>query len=239
MTFNNIHMIVPLYNRGDDFVKLLENLKYVFCKIWVCDFGSTDIDITKEDSFPRKFNVISLKETFNWAKGIETVVRSQELAQCENAIIVMLDADTVFDDPIKTLAEIKAQVIRNKTFYAPNVATEGRPNPNKNPIWKTEFNGRHWVPLDTIPMRERRGFGFCAVYRSDYVLSGGFQGSDFMGERGEYWGQADTFIMQKLQMSQLTPIRPILSNVWLRLNNRDRKEHWYSKLDPRPCYIAN
>ena len=220
-----VNFIVPLWNRGNDLLMLLENLKGVDCKILVIDHNSTDIvnyfhpekptwnDIKKEY---KNVMMHTNPNLFNWAQAIQLGVNQ---IINTSSIVVLTDADTVFDNPKQFIKDIRAAVQEGKTYFCPNVGTEAKPTK-----WQAKFNGRCWVPTE-----DPRGAGLIACYKSDFQRSGGFCNTEFMGARGQEWGGADVKLMERLDWIGLTKIRPTLSNVWLRKNDRDSKNKWYSK----------
>ncbi len=220
LTTKNLHFVVPLFNRGSDLTKLIDNLRDTHCHIWIGDFSSTDVDWPTIITPGGNACVwkVSLPGNFNIAKAYCEVAK--KIKHFENAILVFIDADTVFDNPQETCLDILRNVKRGETYYCPNVSTQSKPTK-----WKSEFNGSVYVPTE-----DPRGFGLCAVFRPDFALSGEYFGTEFLEERGEYWGQHDTYLMKQLEtVTKLKPIRPTLSNVWLRTNNRDKTNKWYSK----------
>jgi hypothetical protein len=231
---------IPLYNRGKDVSRLLNNLNTLYQKlntsleVIIGDFHSTDI------SFPDVFSEIHLNNTnlgqksfnikvlqidgnFNIAKSLQTcadycqTTNDSTTATTETEPILMfVDADTVFESE-SVFQNLLIQ--RGKTYYCPIVSTEAKPTQ-----WDATFNGSVYVPN-----RDHFGTGLIAIYISDYQRSGGFKDSEFMGERGEFWGQHDTYLDCKLKNQGLVPIRPVESNVWLRCHQRNAAtSKWFS-----------
>jgi len=208
---------VPLYNRCDDITKLLNNLldtcTTFSIKIVIADFTSTDINF-EHVKYP--IVVINVPGVFNIAKALQTCTDYCHAHGLANDILVLLDADTVFNELQKTLTYISNVVVRGKSYYCPIVSTEAKPN-----VWSATFNGEVYVPNE-----EHFGTGFIAIHNGDYEMAGGFKDSVFLTERGESWGYHDTYLTQKLGF--LRQIRPVESEVWLRSHKRDANTKWFS-----------
>lgn len=222
---HSIRVIVPLHNRGNDVTKLLMNLERLSVRVVVVDHHSLDIDFPSLlPTLDLKVDVIQTDGPFNLAKALQIGCAS---IQDPNAIVVLIDADTVFDDAHETFKWIWQTLQDPSCYLCPNVSTEARPGPvltQAHRGYAAEFNGRVWVPT-TDP----RGAGFIACRLKHFRKSGGYLNSDLLDARGEYWGSADTHLMERLDSIGLKRIRPTLADVWLRKNDRDVQNKWYSK----------
>ena len=236
-TDTKYYICIPLYNRGNDVYRLLHNLNTLYQKlntslleVIIGDFHSTDI------SFPDVFSEIHLNNTktgqksfnikvlqidgnFNIAKSLQICADycgETNNGSREDINLMFVDADTVFES--ESVFE-NLLIERGKTYYCPIVSTEAKPTQ-----WDATFNGKVYVPdCDHL------GTGLIAININDYQQSGGFKDSEFMGERGEYWGQHDTYLDYKLKSRGLKPIRPVESNVWLRSHQRNAEaSKWFS-----------
>jgi len=214
-----INICVPLYNRGSDITKLLQNLNSVkipniILNVIIGDYHSTDVNLNEIISeLEIKTTVIQIEGRFNLAKALqicsETVLDPDEL-------IMLMDADTVFDNESELFKRICDYVIQGETFYCPIVSTEGLPKK-----WGCYWNGKVHVPTE-----DHYGEGVMLMYNSDYKKAGGFNNSEYMHERGEIWGGHESILINRLYF--LRKIRPIESDIWLRLHKRDKDTVWYS-----------
>ena len=222
------HFCVPLWNRGNDISMLLENLNKIYSEldrtkitftVTISDFHSDDIDLEqkkKEIDFPLR--ILYLDGRFNIALSLQNSIDSITKESInDNDIILLCDADAVFDDGVNLLKEISEQVIQGKTYYCPIVSTEAKPT------WRCNFNGKIYVPVE-----DHWGCGTVATYVSDIKRTGGYHGSDFLGTRGEEWGGHDSLITSKLK-GFLVPVRNIESRIWVRSHVRPTTNYWYRK----------
>lgn len=217
---HSIRVVVPLYERGDDVTKLLMNLEGLPLTVIIVDHHSLDIDFPSLlPTLQLKVNVIQNSGPLNLAKALQTACAS---IQDSRAIVVLADADTVFDNAEETFRWIYQTLQAGGCYLCPNVSTQAKPG--KGLHYASEFNGHVWVPT-TDP----HGAGFIACTISQFRKCGGYLGSEFMEERGQRWGQADSYLMARLDNIGLKRIRPTLTDVWLRENNRDPTDPWYAK----------
>jgi len=214
-----INICVPLFNRGSDITNLLQNINSIknpniTLNVIIGDYHSTDVDLNQIiKDLEIKVTVIQIDGCFNLAKSLQicsdTVLDPDEL-------IMHIDADTVFDNWSELFTRICNYVIQGQSYYCPIVSTEGRPL-----IWNANYNGKVYVPT-----HDHGGSGLILIYNSDYKKSDGFNNSEYMNERGEIWGHHETIILNRL--SFLNKIRPIESDIWLRMHKRDKDSVWYS-----------
>jgi len=208
----HISICIPLYNRAADITRLIWNLNYQKdVSVIIADYDSSDIDFRKLLMNPYlelNVRVVPCKGVFNIAKATQAAVEN-----ANDSIILICDADTIYANPTETFEEIRKQVILNETYYCPNIGTVAKPTK-----WSSKWNGVCWVP--TV---DPRGFGILAVYRENYMRSGGFL--KYTG--GELWGGHDGYLMN--QLSFLHKIRPTLGDIWLGVNDRSSCNRWYSQ----------
>ena len=214
-----INICIPLFNRGSDITKLLQNINSVktpdiILNVIIGDYHSTDVDLNQIiKDLEIKVTIIQIYGCFNLAKALQicsdTVLDPDEL-------IMHIDADTVFDNGSELFKRICNYVIQGQSYYCPIVSTEGKPLK-----WNANYNGKVYVPTN-----DHHGSGLILIYNSDYKKSGGFNNSEYMNERGEIWGHHEIIILNRL--SFLNKIRLIESDIWLRIHNRDKDSVWYS-----------
>jgi hypothetical protein len=224
-----LNICIPLYNRGEDVLKLLFNIKDIWeknkvferpfeIKVIIGDFYSTDINFQEiKKCFPYELVIINLDGNFNISKSIQACTDS---VTNPNDILMIIDADTVFEDGLNTFKHIINNVKQSESYYCPIVSTEAIPNK-----WPYTFNGKVYVPVS-----DHGGTGFVCVYNSDWIKSGGFNGSNYLLERGEFWGAHDDYMNVVLVKVALLKInREIVSNIWLRYHKRDVNKKWFSQ----------
>ena len=220
-----IHICVPLYNRGEDISHLLNNLQDIHNKldknivsfqVHIGDFNSTDIDLHQLiKNFNFKVNIYSIEGNFNISIALQKCF--DNITQLDD-LVFTLDADTVLETE-ETFYFIVKNVEKNKTFYCPIVSTEDN---IKN--FNSTFNGKIYVPNT-----DHGGSGAIAIYNEDLKRTNEYKNSEFLGPRGELWGWHDTYLTNKISDSGLKWIRRIETNIWLRNNNgkKDKTSKWY------------
>lgn len=202
----SISICIPLYNRGVHLFGLLENLKdFGLHEILIGDFNSTDFDL-KEMEFEDNVKLLTLPGKFNIATGLHECA-----LKATGDMIVFCDVDLVFGNSV-FFQKIKHLVVKNKTFYAPTISTSYR----KKYI-KCNFEDGIWVPLN-----HTKACGLIAVYKEDYLNSGGLVG---WGKRGEKWGGHDIYINDLLIKSGLKRIRDIQKSIYLLDNPNNDWKH--------------
>jgi hypothetical protein len=162
--------------------------------------------------------VLDLDGNFNIAKALQACADSVSDVNINTSILMFVDADTVFENGSQLFTEIVCGIEKGKTYYCPIVSTEAKPTQ-----WQSTFDGSVY-----IPDQDHLGTGLIAIHNIDYKACGGFHNSEFMNDRGEHWGQHDTFIDQKLQLCGLKPVRPVESRIWLRHHQRNTDTKWFS-----------
>ena len=243
-TETDCYICIPLFNRATDVTNLLINLNEIYdlvlekcrlkLRVIIGDFNSTDISFAKVFSDIQDINTANGKNSysasvlqcggsnFNIAKSLQMCAEHviSLTSNASDAILMFVDADTVFEiDSITQIFNSVSSIKKTKSYYCPIVSTQTKPTQ-----WPATFDGSVYVPdVDHL------GTGLVAIYASDYAKSGGFQTSEFLGERGEHWGQHDTFLDLLFKQHGMQPIRPVESAVWLRKNNRDPTTKWFSK----------
>ncbi len=216
---------VPLWNRGYDMIKLLENLDILYKKldknidfnfgISIGDFYSTDINFENEiKKYDYKICIDKYKHPFNIVIGIMNAVFNVDK---KTDIIMVTDADTVFYENIDLYKMCKS-IEKGKTFYVPICSAEA-----KTRLWETKYDEKKNI---YIPLIDHGGSGLVLVYLDDWKTINVFNNSDYLGKRGEIWGGHDDE-MSKYLSTKLYRIRDINDEIWSRPNNR--KGEWYSK----------
>lgn len=209
-----IWFCVPLWNRGDNFKKLCQNLIDVpppfSFKMIVGDFHSDDVDWDdlKSKNFP--LEIIQHEGKFNIAIALQSCF---DFITDPNDILITCDADIVFENT--SVYDDMIKIEKNKTFWCPVVSHEEK---------AVNFNSR-WNGNVHVPTGDHGGTGFVVVYKEDMEECGGFKNSVFMGPRGQKWGQHDDHMTRALK-KKIEWIRPIEERIWVR--KHPRIGHWFS-----------
>jgi hypothetical protein len=216
-----LNICIPLWNRGFDIKKLFENLDIINKKldqtiitfeVYIGDFKSTDINLELEKSlYSFKINTVYIEGPFNISIGI---IKAVELVK--SGLLLITDADTVFDNDINLYA-LCNDITEGKTFFTPICSTESKPL-----LWSYLYDSIKQIYVPTV---DHGGAGCVLCYLSDWKNANVFIGSDYLLERGQYWGGHDDKMSNDLRVN-LSRIRYISDNIWTRPNIRTGK--WYS-----------
>ena len=215
----NITLCIPLYNRGKDFKLLLENVNDMYdyfkkndiiLSINVGDFNSTDIDLNNEiKKYKFKTNIYSLDGMFNICKSLQCC--ADNITDL-NTILLFTDADVCITENSynKIIYYIENILKKNINFIDTMTAIE---------------NGNNEI----IPtLKEHNGGGILFIYNDDFKRTNGFKDSDFIKERGNYWGGHDAYYQSLFINFGLIMYRPITNTIYLRYHSRNKDNIWYS-----------
>lgn len=206
-----INFIIPLKNRGKFIRLLLHNIQAIVTntnekhiKVWIGDFGSTDIDLAefiKEFNFP--IEIVLFRGLFRIALALQ---ETADHIKNPDELLYFCDGDSVF--PNEICDRIRSNTIKNKQFYVPMVS-------------KQAMNGK---VISSEPPHGHGGTGNVGVYVDDFQKSGGWA-IGYLRQEGPgsqnpmsrvQWGKHDTHIYHQLFGLGLTPIRPRELDQWIR-----------------------
>lgn len=222
-----LYFCIPLWNRGDDIKLLLSNLERIYINInkkinfhtLISDFYSSDINLEIEKKkYSYQIDILYINEPFNISKGIKYATDRVK----DGNIIMILDADTVFDNDFNII-DIINLIKENESFYCPIVSFEYVRKDFKKFVMYNKEKKLY------IPIKDTRGEGMILCYSSDWKKSKVFIGSEFLDSRGETWGQHDTYMVKSLENIGLKKIRLITDKIWLRKNNKNNTKWDNSK----------
>jgi len=215
---------IPLWNRGSDMCKLLENIEILYKKldtnildlnVSIGDFNSDDVNLKEEiKKYSFKTTIVYIEGPFNITVGITKAVET-----VKDGILLITDADTVFDVNIN-LHSLHGHAKEGEKYLSPICSSEAEPS---DALWKSVYNP---IKKIYVPNHDHNGAGLVVCYLSDWKNANVFIGSGFLEERGKYWGYHDD-VMRRDLGKNLSRTRFITDEIWTRPNSRSAG-NWYS-----------
>lgn len=216
-----INFCIPLWNRAANIRQILPNLQDIALqtneqnvKVWIADFGSTDINLEEYiKQFTLSIEIVPLEPPFIIAKGLQ--IAAERMPKGE--IVYFIDADAVM--PVGIFDRLRKYVINGKQFYCPMVAFE-------------QPDGKILLPK---PGKDHGGKGHIGVFLDDLFRCNGWKDREHLTripipgpgpmERTK-WGGHDGHLYNKLRWDRLNCYRPRENDQWCRHHTRGHNQ-WY------------
>ncbi|XP_065169963.1 chondroitin sulfate synthase 1 isoform X2 [Atheta coriaria] len=202
----NVRLIVILYNQNNQAdERVLSNNRYGHYEEQTTDMERT-LNLLNDYSSKYSYDNLVVKiinETFARGKALQhgvDLITNEEL-------MFFIDVDIIFSRDF--LLRLRRNVVKGKSVYFPIVFSMY--NPRLIHALDLDVNLDQFEPNQDLGSWRQFGFGLCGLYKSDYILLGGFNTS-ISG-----WGFEDVNLYDKTVKSTLKIIRSVdrgLVHVW-------------------------